>query len=149
MHATPINRDRADLRMERAEEGFFAGTGRALARVHCASWLQAFLPAVKACHGVYMCEQFQQVAHFMWNERCIHSQTESIRSCFTALTVPQISIPWLAKLQFARGREKNVQLLNEESGEQKDGLFRRRSSSSLGWISPNCSAKRLRTFFAK
>ena len=27
----------------------------------------------------------------------------------------------LAKLQFARGREKNVQLLNEESGEQKDG----------------------------
>ena len=55
------------------------------ARVHCASWLQAFFPAVKACHGVYMCEQFQQVAHFMWNERCIHSQSESIRSCFTAL----------------------------------------------------------------
>ena len=30
----------------------------------------------------------------------------------------------LAKLQFARGREKNVQLLNEEKGEQKE-LFPR------------------------
>ena len=44
-----------------------------------------FYLRLKHAMGVHMCELFQQVVHFMWNERCIHSQTESIRSCFTAL----------------------------------------------------------------